>query len=62
VVICVIGGDKMLNRKGVSELLKVHINTVDKFVKDGMPSYKIGKKRMFDENEVIDWVKKNGSE
>lgn len=47
----------MLDRKGVADLLKVHVNTIDKLVKEGMPSYKIGKNRRFDADEVIKWVK-----
>lgn len=47
----------MLDRKGVAELLKVHVNTVDNLVKKGMPSYKIGKSRRFDKEEIIKWAK-----
>lgn len=56
-VIMLLGGDDMLDRKGVAELLKVHVNTVDNLVKKGMPSYKIGKSRRFDKDEIINWVK-----
>lgn len=47
----------MLTVKEVSELLKMHPNTISKLVKEGMPSYKIGKNRRFDADEVIKWIK-----
>ena len=56
------GGDKMLDKKGVAELLKVHPNTVDNLIKKGMPSYKVGRNRRFDGEEVVEWYKKEGSE
>ena len=51
----------LLKRNEVAKLLNVHVNTVDNYVKDGMPSYKVGKSIRFDENEVIKWFKKKGS-
>ena len=50
----------MLNKYEVAELLRVHPNTVDKFVKEGMPSYKVGKIRRYDEQEVLSWFKERG--
>ena len=47
----------MLNIKEVAELLKVHVNTVNNLVNEGMPSYKIGRNRRFDKDEVLKWVK-----
>ena len=54
-----IGGENMLDINGVAELLKMHVNTINKLVKEGMPSYKIGKNRRFDEDEVVEWIKTN---
>ena len=49
----------MLTIQEVAEMLKMHVNTINKLVKEGMPSYKIGKSRRFDEKEVIEWIKKH---
>ncbi len=49
----------MLNTKEVSELLKVHQNTLYKMIKEGLPSYKIGNTRRYDEKEVLQWIKEN---
>lgn len=55
-----LGGEKMLNIKETAILLKVHTNTINNFVKSGMPSYMVGKNRRFDEKEVIKWFKEKG--
>ena len=52
----------MIDIKEMAKELNVHPNTVAALVKKGMPSYKIGKSRRFDKEEVIKWVKENYKE
>ena len=49
----------MITTKEVCELLQIHENTVYKLVKKGLPSYKIGNTRRYDEEEVLKWIKEN---
>ncbi len=50
-------GDISLNIKEVSQLLKMNISTINNFIKEGrIPSYKVGKRRLFKKEELIEWV------
>lgn len=50
----------MMTAKEVSEYLKIHLNTVYEFVKQGMPVYRIGVKDLrFEIEEVKEWLKDN---
>ena len=49
---------QFLNIKEVSQLLGISIAVINKFIKEGsIPSYKIGKRRLFNQEEIVAWVK-----
>ena len=49
---------RFLSVKEVSEFLGISRITINRWVKAGeIPSYKLGKRRVFDKEEVIAWVK-----
>jgi len=49
---------KYISVKEVSELLGLSKITVHRLAKSGqMPSYLIGRRRLFDKDELIKWVK-----
>ncbi len=41
------------------ELLRVSHQTVYKLMKEGLPSHKIGSKRMFLKDDLIRWIKEH---
>ena len=47
----------MLTREGLAKEFSVHVNTIDKWRKIGMPEIKIGGNVRFDLKDVIDWLK-----
>ena len=47
----------MVTIKEILKKYKVTKPTVYSWIKDGMPSYKIGKLLRFDESEVDTWIK-----
>ena len=47
----------MLKRKELAKELNIHINTVDRSVKRGMPCIKIGKSVRFEKDKVMEWLK-----
>ena len=51
------GGDILITYKDVMDKYKVSRTTVQKWVKDGMPFYKIGKSVRFDEKEIDSWIR-----
>ena len=54
---------KFLTAKEAAAFLRVQISTINRHIKSGfIPSYKMGKRRLFDRDELIEWVKsqKNG--
>lgn len=48
----------MLTRIELSEILKVHVNTVDRYVKQGMPCIKVAGAVRFELDAVMDWLRK----
>ena len=49
----------MISKKELAKELSVSIPTIDRYMKDGMPYHKIGKKLVrFYLNEVFEWLKK----
>lgn len=50
---------KFITRQELSQLLKLHISTVDKMIERGCPHYKIGDTYRFEVNEVLSWTKGN---
>lgn len=49
--------EEMLTVKEVAQLLKVATITVNRLVKQGMPSYKFGRSRRFKATEINKWIK-----
>ncbi len=50
--------DKFLTIKGASRLTKLSVSLINKLVKEGkMPSLKVEKRRLFDRDELIAWMK-----
>ena len=47
----------MLTRKEVAQLLNVHVGTVDRYVKRGMPHIKVAGAVRFIKEDVINWLK-----
>lgn len=47
----------MLTRNELAELLKVHVNTIDRYVKKGMPVIKVTGAVRFDLDDVMAWLK-----
>lgn len=49
---------KFINIEEVSTLIGLGLGTINKYVKNGViPSYKVGKRRLYDKDEVILWMK-----
>jgi len=57
----VMGGiveDKFLNIKETSQFLKLHTSTINRLIEAAeIPSYKVRKRRLFDREELVEWVK-----
>ncbi len=50
--------EKYLNIKETSRFLKISTSTLNRLIKqNGIPSYKIGDRRLFDKDELIEWMK-----
>ena len=49
----------MLNTSELAKELSMHENTIYNLLKKGLPSYKIGKSRRYDLEEVKSWIKEN---
>ena len=50
--------DKFLNIKETSHFLKLHISTINRLIEAAeIPSYKVRKRRLFDREELVEWVK-----
>lgn len=50
--------DKILTIKQASHFLKLNVSTINKLIKSGqIPSYKVGKRRLFDRDDLIRWFK-----
>jgi excisionase family DNA binding protein len=45
-----------LTKKELSQLLRVHETTVDRWRKEGMPFIKVTKKVLFDKVKVQEWL------
>ena len=55
--------EKFLTTKQAAAFLKISVPTIFRYLGDGkIPSYKIGKKRVFDREELVDWVKTGKSD
>lgn len=47
----------MLTRIELAEKLKVHVNTIDRYVKKGMPCIKKSGAVRFEEDKVMEWLR-----
>ena len=55
--------EKYLTIRETSNLLKVSISTLNRLVRDNrIPSYKVSDRRLFDKDELIQWVRTRRSE
>ena len=53
---------EFLTLKEAAKFLKIGVATLNRFLREeGIPSYKIGGRRLFDKVELIEWVKKHKS-
>ena len=51
---------KFLNKDELSRFLGIAKNTINFWLQKGyIPSYKIGRRRVFDKDEIIAWVKEH---
>ncbi len=50
--------DKFMTYAEVIKFLKLSRTTIDRYIrKKAIPNYKVGRLRLFDRDELIDWVK-----
>ena len=50
--------DKFLTYAEAIKFLKLSRTTIDRLIaRKGIPNYKVGKRRLFDRDELIEWVK-----
>ena len=50
--------EKYLTIRETSNFLKVSTSTLNRLIKhNNIPSYKLGDRRLFDRDELIEWVK-----
>ena len=47
----------MLTRNELAEKLKVHVNTIDRYVKKGMPCIKVSGAVRFIDEDVMEWLR-----
>lgn len=47
---------ELYTTREVAEMLKVHVNTINNFRKEGMPYKKISHAVRFDADEVMEWI------
>jgi phage terminase Nu1 subunit (DNA packaging protein) len=49
----------MVTKKELAEMLKVHINTIDRYMKLGMPVIKKSGAVRFELDAVMEWLRKD---
>jgi len=55
--------EKYLTFQETSKFLKISISTLNRLVRqNGIPSYKVGRRRLFDKDELVEWVRTQRSE
>jgi excisionase family DNA binding protein len=53
---------EFLTIKEAAKFLKIGVATLNRFLREeGIPSYKIGGRRLFEKNELVEWVKTHRS-
>ena len=48
---------KLISRSEMATRLDITTKTLDKLVRDGLPSYRVGKQLKFDDGEVREWLR-----
>ena len=55
--------EKYLTLEQTSKFLKISISTLNRFIRQNrVPSYKVGRRRLFDKDELVEWVRTQRSE
>lgn len=49
--------EALQSREELAHLLGVTVRTVDELVRDGMPSIRVRRRRMFDYSDVMQWLR-----
>jgi len=47
----------MLSKKEIAKKIGVSLITIDRLRQKGLPCYKVGNRVLFDEEEVMNWVR-----
>lgn len=53
---------KLISRSEMASRLDITTKTLDKLVRDGLPSYRVGKQLKFDDAEVREWLRKGSGD
>lgn len=54
---------KFIDVKELSKIIGLGVTTINKYVMKGeIPSYKVGGRRLFDKDEIIEWMKSHKEE
>jgi excisionase family DNA binding protein len=55
--------ERYLTLEETSQFLKISTSTLKRLIRqNGIPSYKVGHRRLFDKDELVEWVRSCGSE
>jgi len=55
--------EKYLTLQETSKFLKISVSTLNRLIRqNGIPSYKVGHRRLFDKDELVKWVRTQRSE
>jgi len=55
--------EKYLTLEQTSKFLKISISTLNRLIRQNrVPSYKVGRRRLFDKDELVEWVRTQRSE
>jgi len=55
--------EKYLTLQETSKFLKISVSTLNRLIRqNGIPSYKVGDRRLFDKDELVKWVRTQRSE
>jgi excisionase family DNA binding protein len=53
---------KYLTVEETSKLLRISVSTLNRLIRqNGILSYKVGRRRLFDKNELIEWIRSQTS-
>ncbi len=55
--------EKYLTVQETSRFLRISVSTLNRLIRDSrIPSYKVGHRRLFDKDELLEWVRSQGRE